>query len=190
MRQRAVIAVAVINKPELIIADEPTTALDVTVQAQILDTLRDVRDGTGGAIILITHDLGVIAGMVDRVQVLYAGTVVETGGVEEVFERPRMPYTVGLLGSNPNPNRGSLTPIQGAPPSLVRLPRGCAFSPRCPLAADECERSEPKLLAPEESEHFARCHRTQDLLALDHPQSLFSAAPESGQSDAEEASKS
>jgi peptide/nickel transport system ATP-binding protein len=193
MRQRAVIAMAVINEPQLIIADEPTTALDVTVQAQILATLRDVRERTGGAIILITHDLGVVAGMVDRVQVMYGGTVVETGGVEEVFERPRMPYTVGLLGSNPNPSRlgGSLTPIQGAPPSLVRLPPGCTFSPRCPLAADECERREPDLLESGQTEHFARCHRTRDLLALDDPRSLFHGdVPQAGQSGAEEASKS
>ncbi|MFD1046669.1 ABC transporter ATP-binding protein, partial [Kibdelosporangium lantanae] len=115
MRQRAVIGMSIINDPELIIADEPTTALDVTVQAQILETLLKIRDETNAAIMMITHDLGVVAGMVDRVQVMYGGTIVETGSVMEVFDAPRMPYTVGLLGSIPNPAQlgKRLTPIKG-----------------------------------------------------------------------------
>ncbi|MGH3437526.1 MAG: ABC transporter ATP-binding protein [Sciscionella sp.] len=175
MRQRVVIAMVVINNPDLIIADEPTTALDVTVQAQILETLLDIRRQTGGAIIMITHDLGVVAGMVDRLQVMYAGTMVESGVVDDVFERPRMPYTVGLLGSNPNPSKlgQRLTPIQGAPPSLVNLPTGCAFSPRCPLVIEECVQSEPELLDAGSGGHSARCHRTEHLLTLADPQSLF-----------------
>lgn len=178
MRQRVVIAMAIINDPDLIIADEPTTALDVTVQAQILETLLKIRQETGGAIIMITHDLGVVAGMVDRVQVMYAGTVVESGDIEDVFERPRMPYTVGLLGSNPNPTRlgKRLTPIKGVPPSLVNLPSGCPFSPRCPLVEQECVEVEPELVesgAGGQHGHFSRCHRTEYLVSLTDPQLLF-----------------
>ena len=136
MRQRAMIAMSIINDPELIIADEPTTALDVTVQAQVLETLGRVREAFNTAIILITHDLGVIAGMADRVMVMYAGRLVEKGLVDDVYEQPRMPYTVGLLGSVPTIDHvGELTPIQGAPPSLINVPPGCPFSPRCPLVA-------------------------------------------------------
>ena len=137
MRQRAMIAMAIINDPEIIIADEPTTALDVTVQAQILELLEKIKEETHAAIILITHDLGVVAGMVDRMMVMYAGTVVESGSVDDVFYEPRMPYTVGLLGSIPRldaADGGKLLPIRGAPPSLINLPPGCPFSPRCPLA--------------------------------------------------------
>ncbi len=175
MRQRAVIAMSIINDPELIIADEPTTALDVTVQAQILETLLRIRDETNAAVIMITHDLGVVAGMVDRVQVMYGGTVVESGPVEEVFAAPRMPYTVGLLGSIPNPTLigRRLTPIKGAPPSLMNLPKGCPFAPRCPLVIDECRESEPELTDTDRREHSARCHRWSDLVAMDHPQKLF-----------------
>ncbi|MCP2262225.1 peptide/nickel transport system ATP-binding protein [Streptoalloteichus tenebrarius] len=175
MRQRVVIAMSIINDPELIIADEPTTALDVTVQAQILETLLRIRDETSAAIMMITHDLGVVAGMVDRVQVMYGGTVVESGGVEEVFEAPRMPYTVGLLGSIPNPALlgKRLTPIKGTPPSLVNLPTGCAFSPRCPLAIDVCRESEPALAETGRPRHLARCHRSEHLATIERPQSLF-----------------
>ncbi|GGM43044.1 hypothetical protein GCM10012275_12520 [Longimycelium tulufanense] len=177
MRQRVVIAMAIINDPELIIADEPTTALDVTVQAQILETLLKIRDETRAAIMMITHDLGVVAGMVDRVQVMYAGTVVESGGVEEIFESPRMPYTVGLLGSVPNPAMlgKRLTPIKGAPPSLVNLPHGCPFSPRCPLAIDVCHRTEPPLADTDLPGHLTRCHRWEHLASLAQPQELFLA---------------
>jgi len=175
MRQRAVIAMSIINDPELIIADEPTTALDVTVQAQILETLLRIRDETNAAVIMITHDLGVVAGMVDRVQVMYGGTVVESGAVEEVFAAPRMPYTIGLLGSIPNPAMVGkrLTPIKGAPPSLMNLPKGCAFTPRCPLAIDECRESEPALTETDRRDHRARCHRWSDLLTIDSPHLLF-----------------
>ncbi|WP_253770617.1 ABC transporter ATP-binding protein [Goodfellowiella coeruleoviolacea] len=178
MRQRVVIAMAIINDPELIIADEPTTALDVTVQAQILDTLLRIRDETDAAVVMITHDLGVVAGMVDRVQVMYGGTVVESGGVQQVFEAPRMPYTVGLLGSVPNPATlgKRLTPIKGAPPSLVNLPTGCAFSPRCPLAVPECRNGEPELRVVPDSAgavHLARCIRSEHLATLAQPQALF-----------------
>ncbi|MEU4765501.1 ABC transporter ATP-binding protein [Actinosynnema sp. NPDC023794] len=175
MRQRAMIAMAIINDPDVIIADEPTTALDVTVQAQILDTLLRIRDETSAGIMVITHDLGVVAGMVDRVQVMYGGTVVEQGSVDEVFEAQRMPYTVGLLGSIPNPNMlgKRLTPIKGAPPSLMNLPRGCSFSPRCPLAIDECRETEPLLLETDRAGHFARCHRSAHLATIENPQRLF-----------------
>ena len=175
MRQRAVIAMSIINDPELIIADEPTTALDVTVQAQILETLVRMKDETNAAVIMITHDLGVVAGMVDRVQVMYGGTVVESGAVEEVFAAPRMPYTIGLLGSIPNPAMVGkrLTPIKGAPPSLMNLPKGCPFAPRCPLAIDECRESEPALTETDRRDHRARCHRWSDLLTIESPRLLF-----------------
>jgi peptide/nickel transport system ATP-binding protein len=175
MRQRVMIAMAIINDPDVIVADEPTTALDVTVQAQILDTLLRIRDETNAGIIVITHDLGVVAGMVDRVQVMYGGTVVEQGGVDEVFEAQRMPYTVGLLGSIPNPGLlgKRLTPIKGAPPSLMNLPEGCSFSPRCPLAIDECREVEPELLETDRLGHFARCHRSAHLATIVDPQKLF-----------------
>jgi peptide/nickel transport system ATP-binding protein len=178
MRQRAMIAMAIINDPDLIIADEPTTALDVTVQAQILDTLLEIRDRIGAAIIMITHDLGVVAGMVERVQVMYGGTVVEAGGVQDVFDSPRMPYTVGLLGSVPNPEQVGerLTPIHGAPPSPLNLPHGCTFGPRCPLVAEICREREPDLVPVDSSAswaHFARCVRWEELVELDRPQQLF-----------------
>ncbi|MGX7825219.1 ABC transporter ATP-binding protein [Actinokineospora sp. 24-640] len=175
MRQRVVIAMSIINDPDVIIADEPTTALDVTVQAQILETLLRIRDETDAAIVMITHDLGVVAGMVDRVQVMYAGTVVESGPVDEVFDKPRMPYAVGLLGSLPNPAAlgKKLTPILGAPPSLINLPHGCSFSPRCPLVIDECKQSEPPLVPADSPGHETRCHRWQHLASLPAPERLF-----------------
>ncbi len=175
MRQRVVIAMAIINDPSVIIADEPTTALDVTVQAQILDTMLRLQAETDAAIVMITHDLGVVAGMVNRVQVMYGGTVVESGPVDDVFERPRMPYTVGLLGSVPNPaSLGKrLTPIKGAPPSLVNLPTGCAFSPRCPLVTDVCHEWEPELDEAGVANHKTRCHRWEHLATIEHPQRLF-----------------
>jgi peptide/nickel transport system ATP-binding protein len=175
MRQRVVIAMAIINDPSVIIADEPTTALDVTVQAQILDTMLRIQSETDAAIIMITHDLGVVAGMVNRVQVMYGGTVVESGPVDDVFERPRMPYTVGLLGSVPNPATlgKRLTPIKGAPPSLVNLPTGCSFSPRCPLVADVCHEWEPLLEEAGAPNHTTRCHRWEHLATIEAPQRLF-----------------
>jgi peptide/nickel transport system ATP-binding protein len=178
MRQRVMIAMSIINDPELIIADEPTTALDVTVQAQILETLLRIRDETSAAVIMITHDLGVVAGMVDRVQVMYGGTVVEAGGVEEVFAAPRMPYTIGLLGSIPNAALigKRLTPIKGSPPSLMNLPHGCPFAPRCPLVVQECHESEPALSETDRPNHFTRCHRWSDLLTIEAPEKLFEHA--------------
>jgi peptide/nickel transport system ATP-binding protein len=168
MRQRAMIAMAIINEPDLLIADEPTTALDVTVQAQILDILRSISTERGTAVMLITHDLGVVAGTAHRVQVMYGGTIVEEAEVTELFAHPRMPYTVGLLGSVPHPERlGSrLTPIPGAPPSPLHLPPGCAFGPRCPLRVSECTEAEPELLAvghAEDTPHRSRCYRWAEL---------------------------
>ena len=168
MRQRVMIAMAIANSPALIIADEPTTALDVTIQAQILDVLQTARRATGAAIVLITHDLGVIAGIADRVAVMYAGTIVETGTVDDVFYRARMPYTLGLLGSIPRAdvgNRQPLTPIEGTPPSLVQLPAGCPFAPRCPLSQDRCTSLEPalRMLAHSGDNHSAACHFAEDI---------------------------
>jgi oligopeptide/dipeptide ABC transporter ATP-binding protein len=160
MRQRVVIAIAIANDPDVIIADEPTTALDVTVQAQVLAALERATDETGAALLLITHDLGVIAGHADRVAVMYAGKLVETGAVEDIFYAPRMPYTLGLLGSMPRMDRPDdrLTPIAGSPPSLLNLPPGCPFTPRCPLAAGVCDREEPALLPTDTYGHHAACH--------------------------------
>ncbi|MGH3973056.1 MAG: dipeptide ABC transporter ATP-binding protein [Pseudonocardiaceae bacterium] len=162
MRQRVVIAMAIANDPDLIIADEPTTALDVTVQAQVLAVLATAREVTGAGIVLITHDLGVVAGFADRVQVMYAGRTVETGPVDDIFYRPQMPYTRGLLGSIPRVDTGrraALVPIEGQPPSLVSLPGGCPFAPRCPLAIDHCRTTEPDL-APVSTTHQCACHRS------------------------------
>ncbi|MFF5987754.1 ABC transporter ATP-binding protein [Prauserella flavalba] len=160
MRQRVVIAIAMANQPDVIIADEPTTALDVTVQAQILEALRTAQKETGAAMILITHDLGVIAGQADRVMVMYAGKPVEKGTADEVFYTPRMPYTLGLLGSLPRLDikTDRLTPIAGSPPSVINMPPGCPFSPRCPLAEDICDQEEPPLEPGSNPEHLAACH--------------------------------
>jgi peptide/nickel transport system ATP-binding protein len=161
MRQRAVIAIAMANNPDVIIADEPTTALDVTVQAQVLEALETARAATGAALVLITHDLGVIAGHTDRICVMYAGRLVETGSVDDVFYHPRMPYTLGLIGSLPRVDEGGrerLTPIVGAPPSLLNLPPGCTFTPRCPLAEQLCDEVEPELMATDQPAHQAACH--------------------------------
>ncbi|GII23563.1 ABC transporter ATP-binding protein [Planosporangium mesophilum] len=161
MRQRVVIAIAMANNPDVIIADEPTTALDVTVQAQVLEALEAARAATGAALVLITHDLGVIAGHADRIGVMYAGRLVEKGTVDEVFYEPRMPYTLGLLGSLPRldeAGRERLTPIVGAPPSLMNLPPGCPFTPRCPLAQPVCEEREPDLYVTDAPDHLSACH--------------------------------
>jgi oligopeptide/dipeptide ABC transporter ATP-binding protein len=175
MRQRVVIAIAMANDPDVIIADEPTTALDVTVQAQIMESLDTARQETGAAMVLITHDLGVIAGQADRVMVMYAGKLVESGSAEDVFYTPRMPYTLGLLGSLPRLDRPSerLTPIPGAPPSLVNMPPGCPFTPRCPLARPVCDEEEPPLLATTGPGHTAACHFSDELTGVEAEQ-LFS----------------
>ena len=160
MRQRVVIAMAIANEPDVLIADEPTTGLDVTVQAQILETLRSIRSETKSAMILITHDLGVVAGVADRVLVMYAGKAVELGDVEEIFRSPQMPYTVGLLASLPSMDarRGTLTSIPGTPPSGTNYGPGCAFAPRCPIAEPQCRESPPTLVALSPS-HTAACRR-------------------------------
>jgi oligopeptide/dipeptide ABC transporter ATP-binding protein len=166
MRQRAVIAMAMTNDPDVIIADEPTTALDVTIQAQVLDTLERVQENTSAAIILITHDLGVVAGMADQVLVMYAGKPVEVGDTDAIYYDPRMPYTLGLLGSLPRLDaRGSepLTPIRGAPPSLINLPPGCPFSPRCPMSRAHCDAEEPALRPVAGASHVAACHYAEEL---------------------------
>ncbi|MBN6057576.1 ABC transporter ATP-binding protein [Nonomuraea sp. RK-328] len=167
MRQRAMIAMAIANDPDLIICDEPTTALDVTIQAQVLEVLKKARDETGAAIIMITHDLGVVAGLADRVLVMYAGRPVEVGTVDDVYYRPRMPYTVGLLRSIPRVDRGArreLEPIEGAPPSPAALPPGCPFAPRCPLHVGACDESEPPLFETGPG-HLAACIRWEDAAA-------------------------
>ena len=163
MRQRVVIAIAMANEPDVIIADEPTTALDVTVQSQILEVLGTALEETGAAMVLITHDLGVVAGMADRVLVMYAGRPVEVGGVEDIYYEPRMPYTLGLLGSLPRLDssaRERLTPIVGSPPSLVNMPPGCPFAPRCPLHTPQCDAAEPPLFEVGPA-HTAACIRTE-----------------------------
>ncbi|OBF55039.1 peptide ABC transporter ATP-binding protein [Mycobacterium sp. 852002-53434_SCH5985345] len=161
-RQRVVIAMAIANDPDLLICDEPTTALDVTVQAQILEVLKTARDVTGAGVLIITHDLGVVAEFADRALVMYAGRVVESAGVQGLYRDRQMPYTVGLLGSVPRLDAAQgtrLVPIPGAPPSLVGLEPGCPFAPRCPLVIDECRADEPELL-PVGVDHRAACIRT------------------------------
>ncbi len=169
MRQRVMIAMAMANDPEVLIADEPTTALDVTVQAQILETLEEIQDRTGIAIILITHDLGVVAGMSDRMMVMYAGTVAEEGSVDEIFYKPRMPYTAGLLGAIPREGSDGqrLNQIHGSTPSLINLKPGCAFSSRCPMVQPQCLAVTPSLVATDDATHYSACIRWQDLVDVD-----------------------
>ena len=189
-RQRVVIAIAIANDPDLIICDEPTTALDVTVQAQILEVLRTARDVTGAGVLIITHDLGVVAEFADRALVMYAGRAVEAASVPDLYADRRMPYTAGLLGSVPRlgaPRGERLVPIAGAPPSLVAMPPGCPFEPRCPLAVAECLAAEPALLAVGPG-HSAACIRTDQVagrsaaqiygVATDAPESEDSGQPE------------
>jgi len=147
MRQRAMIAMAMANEPELLIADEPTTALDVTVQAQIIELLRRLQATHRMGLVLISHDLGIVAGTADRVAIMYAGRIVERGAVEDIFDRPRHPYTRGLLASLPKIDNQTtrLTAIDGAPPSLTARPSGCAFHPRCRHAIERCAAQEPML---------------------------------------------
>jgi oligopeptide/dipeptide ABC transporter ATP-binding protein len=165
MRQRAMIAMALSCNPDILIADEPTTALDVTIQAQILELLDKLRADFDSAVIMITHDLGVVAEVADEIAVMYAGRVVERGAKREVFYDPQHPYTWGLLGSIPRldrPKPKKLHSIEGMPPSLINLPRGCKFRPRCPHAFDRCE-EEPELKRRvDESGHLDRCWLTVD----------------------------
>ena len=160
MRQRVMIAMALACKPKLLIADEPTTALDVTIQAQILDLMRLLREGTRTAIILITHDLGVVAELADEVAVMYAGRIVERAAVDRLFAEPQHPYTIGLLGSIPKLHREQeqLAAIEGQVPNPLAAIPGCRFEPRCPFAVDECRRAEPPLRALARG-HEAACFR-------------------------------
>ena len=169
MRQRVMIAMALSCNPKVLIADEPTTALDVTIQAQILDLMRELRDTLGTAIILITHDMGVVAENADRVVVMYAGRKVEEANVEDLFERPAHPYTRGLLGSIPDldlaaraSGRTRLNEIKGMVPSLFNLPKGCSFAPRCALATERCHTDYPAL-EQHRSGHWVACWRAGEL---------------------------
>lgn len=159
MRQRVMIAIALSTNPDLLIADEPTTALDVTIQAQILDLMRGLSSEFDSSVILITHDMGVVAGMADRVAVMYAGYVVETARLDDVFYQPQHPYTNMLLKSIPRldePEGGMLKPIPGSPPDLLNLPPGCPFAPRCPNVLDICRQKMPPL-GPVTPGHLAAC---------------------------------
>ncbi len=161
MRQRAMIAMALACEPKVLVADEPTTALDVTIQAQILDLLRDLVTERGTALILITHDLGVVAGMCERVQVMYAGTVVETGDADPIFATPRHPYTLGLLQSVPRLDTGrrqALQPIEGSPPNMLSEPASCPFAPRCRYAQADCLASLPGLTGVGDDQRVACFH--------------------------------
>lgn len=161
MRQRVMIAMAIANDPEVLIADEPTTALDVTVQAQILDILQKIRSDLRAAIVLITHDLGVVARVADRVQGMYAGRVVERGAVDALYDHPTHPYTQGLLQSLPTVGVDRLQPIPGSPPNMMDPPSGCAFRVRCPHAIDKCALEMPPLRAIGDLE--SACWRADDL---------------------------
>jgi oligopeptide/dipeptide ABC transporter ATP-binding protein len=145
MRQRVMIAIALAGRPKLLIADEPTTALDVTIQAQILELIRNIQRDDGMSVLLITHDLGVIAEMCDRVAVMYAGRVVEQGAVLDIFDRPAHPYTRGLLASRPKISAGSnwLSTIEGTVPAVGQMGTSCSFAPRCPLAGPDCGQRPP-----------------------------------------------
>ena len=164
MRQRAMIAMAIANDPDVLIADEPTTALDVTIQAQVLEVLERVQDRTNSAIVLITHDLGVVAGVADRVLVMYAGRPLETGTIDQIFYQPQHPYTLGLLASLPRLDQNAegkrLYRIRGQPPSLIHVPPGCAFHPRCDYAQvpEPCATLLPELRSIDELDHLAACH--------------------------------
>lgn len=159
MRQRAMIAIALGSKPRLLLADEPTTALDVTIQDQIMQLINDLRRELNMSVILVTHDLGVIAQMCDRVAVMYAGKIVEMTDTVTLFAKPRHPYTYGLMGSLPNQDKvgSQLEAIQGNPPSLAHLPEGCSFAPRCKYATDLCTKEMPELVEVEPG-HSVRCH--------------------------------
>ena len=170
MRQRAMIAMAITCNPDLLIADEPTTALDVTVQAQVLDVLMEMKDEIDSSIVLITHDLGVVAGLADRMIVMYAGREAEVGTAHEAFYDTRHPYTLGLLASMPrldDAGNEQLRPIRGAPPSLLNPPSGCAFHPRCDFARERCATDVPPLRLVAGSAHFSACHYAEELGNVD-----------------------
>ncbi|WP_019420928.1 ABC transporter ATP-binding protein [Paenibacillus sp. OSY-SE] len=170
MRQRVAIAIALACNPKLLIADEPTTALDVTIQAQIMDMLTDLQERMGSSILLITHDLGVVAEVAHRVAVMYAGIIVETGTVEDIFERPRHPYTWGLLQSTPKldaPDQERLVPIEGSPPDLYSPPQGCPFAQRCPYAMEVCVHHLPEAMSFTDN-HSARCWLNDPRSPVEH----------------------
>jgi peptide/nickel transport system ATP-binding protein len=181
MRQRVMIAIAIANNPRVLIADEPTTALDVTIQAQVLEVLHTAQEETGAAVVMITHDLGVVAGIADDIMVMYAGKPVETGRVDDIYYSPRMPYTMGLLGAVPRVDvaeKTSLVPIEGIPPNLIHTPTGCSFAPRCPLVADACLTGEPPLLqAGDNPGHLAACIRSGSLGGDVDVLEIFAAPP-------------
>ena len=165
MRQRVMIAMALSCNPRLIIADEPTTALDVTIQAQILDLMKALTTEFGVALIVITHNLGVVARYADRVNIMYAGKVIERGNAHEIYSNPRHPYTVGLLRSVPRldlPRKAKLDPIEGQPPDLINLPQGCSFRERCRWAIDKCAMDTPELVEIGEG-HLSACFRPEEL---------------------------
>jgi oligopeptide/dipeptide ABC transporter ATP-binding protein len=169
MRQRVMIAIALACDPKLIIADEPTTALDVTIQAQILELMRALTKRFNVALIIITHNLGVVARYANRVNVMYAGRIVESGKADAVYHRPRHPYTIALLRSVPRldrPRQARLDPVEGQPPDLTRLDEGCSFRPRCRFAIDACAKSRPPLEPAEEGGHLAACFRSRELAGL------------------------
>ncbi|MEO5678401.1 MAG: ABC transporter ATP-binding protein [Acidimicrobiales bacterium] len=190
MRQRAMIAMAIANDPVVLIADEPTTALDVTIQAQVLEVLERIQDRTSSSIVLITHDLGVVAGVADRVLVMYAGRRVEEGTVDEIFYEPQHPYTLGLLASLPRLDRSSentrLYRIKGQPPSLLHPPSGCSFHPRCDHARlpEPCATDAPAL-RPVGPDHVSACHFAEELRATE----VEALQPEAWSPEAEEAAK-
>lgn len=168
MRQRVMIALAIANNPKIILADEPTTALDVTVQAQVLELLRRASELTGAAVIIVTHDMGVVAGLADRIAIMYSGRIVEEGPIEKVFAEPAMPYTIGLLRSIPRVDmkeRHELVSIAGAPPSPVALPPGCGFAPRCPAREDRCDSVLPELIEIDDNRRVA-CVRSSEIPKL------------------------
>ncbi|MFD5278168.1 dipeptide ABC transporter ATP-binding protein [Pseudarthrobacter sp. NPDC058362] len=181
MRQRVMIAIAIANNPRVLIADEPTTALDVTIQAQVLEVLHTAQEETGAAVVMITHDLGVVAGMADDIMVMYAGKPVETGPVDELYYNPRMPYTMGLLGAVPRVDvaeKASLVPIDGMPPNLIHEPTGCSFAPRCPLASEPCLQGEPPLEAVTgDGLHLAACVKSEALGGGADVHDIFAAPP-------------
>ena len=169
MRQRVMIAIALACNPKLIIADEPTTALDVTIQAQILELMKALTIRLNVALIVITHNLGVVARYAQRVNVMYAGRIVESGGAEAIYHDPRHPYTIALLRSVPRldqPRRARLDPVDGQPPDLTKLDGGCAFRPRCRYAIDKCAQSRPPLEPAGGADHTSACFRRDELGAM------------------------
>ena len=183
MRQRVMIAMALVNDPDLLIADEPTTALDVTTQAQILNLMKRLQQEFGSAILMITHDLGVIAETADDVLVMYAAKVVEQANVDDLFRRPQHPYTWGLMGSLPRLDADveRLTQIPGQPPSLLRPPAGCRFNPRCPYVMDVCKTTEPKLEgAGHDPSHLQACHLDQETKDREAAKLLAATMAEAG----------